>query len=272
MGMGGIDVNGAVVMITGGQGGIGVALGEAFRAHGATVVSTDLAGRRADMELDVTDAAAIAAVMERIVDEHGRLDVVIANAGIGVAGLVDDLDAAAWQRTVDVNIGGTVKTACAALPILRARGGGSIVLIASLAGLTGTPLLTPYAMSKSAVVGLGESLRPEAARHGVGVTVVCPGPVETALLDEVAATDGVSVRRYLTAAAGQPIEAAMLAAAVVAAVRGNKALVVPGRAALLWRVSRLFPRLVRRLSASGMRKELRAAAQDHNEQRVTAAS
>jgi len=104
------------------------------------------------------------------------------------------------------------------------------------------------------------------------VTVVCPGPVETALLDEVAATDGVSVRRYLTAAAGQPIEAAMLAAAVVAGVRRGKALVVPGRAGMLWRINRLFPRLVRRVSASGMRKELRAAAHDHDEQRVTAAS
>ena len=211
--MRGIDVNGAVVMITGGQGGIGIALAAAFRAHGATVVSTDLAGRRADMELDVTNAAAIAAVMRRIIDEHGRLDIVIANAGVGVAGLVEDLEASAWQRTIDINIGGTVNTVCAALPVLRAAGGGSIVLIASLAGLAGTPLLTPYAMSKSAVVGLGESLRPEAARHGVGVTVVCPGPVETPLLDEIAATDGMSVRRYLVAGAGQPIDASVLAAA-----------------------------------------------------------
>jgi len=268
--MGGIDVNGAVVMITGGQGGIGTALSAAFRAAGATVVSTDLAGQRADMELNVTDASATAAVMRRIVDEHGRLDVVVANAGIGVAGLADEIDAAAWQRTIDVNIGGTVNTVCAAMPILRAGGGGSIVLISSLAGLAGTPLLTPYAMSKSAVIGLGESLRPEAARHGIGVTVVCPGPVETALLDERAATDGVSVRRYLTAAAGQPIDASVLADAVVSGVRHNRPLVLPGRAALLWRINRLFPRIVRRTSASGMRKELRAAAADHSDRAVDA--
>ena len=268
--MSGIDVNGSVVMITGGQGGIGVALAEAFVAAGATVVSTDLAGRRADMELNVTDASATASVMRRIVDEHGRLDIVIANAGIGVAGVVDDIDAAAWQRTIDVNIRGTVNTVCAALPILHAGGGGSIVLIASLAGLAGTPLLTPYAMSKSAVVGLGASLRPEAARHGVGVTVVCPGPVETPLLDETAATPGVSVRRYLTAAAGKPIAAAALADAVVAGVRRDSALVVPGRAAMLWRINRLFPRIVRRVSAAGMRKELRAAAGDHRDRPINA--
>ena len=268
--MGGIDVNGSVVMITGGQGGIGLAMAAAFTAAGAIVVSTDLAGRRADMELNVTDAAATTAVMRRIVEEHGRLDIVIANAGIGVAGVVDDIDAAAWQRTIDVNILGTVNTVCAALPILSAQGAGSIVLIASLAGLAGTPLLTPYAMSKAAVVGLGESLRPEAARHGVGVTLVCPGPVETALLDETAATPGVSVRRYLTAAAGTPISAAALAEAVLAGVRRNRALVVPGRAAMMWRVNRLFPRVVRRVSAAGMRKELRAATTDHAERPANA--
>ena len=270
--MGGIELQGAVVMITGARGGIGLALADAFVNAGATVVSTDLAGRRADMELNVTDAAATAAVMRRIVDEHGRLDIVIANAGIGVAGAVEDIEAAGWQRTIDVNIRGTVNTVCAALPVLRAGGGGSIVLIASLAGLAGTPLLTPYAMSKSAVVGLGESLRPEAARHGIGVTVVCPGPVETPLLDEIAATSGVSVRRYLTAAAGAPITAAALADAVVDGVSRNRALVVPGRAALLWRINRLFPRVVRRVSAAGMRKELHAAGRDHTDRPLSAAN
>jgi NAD(P)-dependent dehydrogenase (short-subunit alcohol dehydrogenase family) len=259
--MRGIDLTNAVVMITGACGGIGSALTEAFRDAGATVVTTDLAGRRADMELDVTDAAATVAVAQRVIDEHGRLDVVVANAGVGIGGVVGDIDAAAWKRTIDVNIWGTVNTVRAALPALTAGGGGSIVLIASLAGLFGTPLLAPYAMSKSAMIGLGESLRPEAARHGIGVTVVCPGPVETPLLDERSATPGMSARRYLTAAAGKPISAASLAEAVVGAVRRNKALVVPGRAGTMWRVNRMAPRLVRRVSASGMRKELKAAAE-----------
>jgi NAD(P)-dependent dehydrogenase (short-subunit alcohol dehydrogenase family) len=258
--MGGIELTNAVVMITGACGGIGTALTDAFRDAGATVVRTDLAGRRADIELNVTDAAATAEVMRRIIDEHGKLDVVIANAGIGVAGLVDHLDTEGWQRTIDVNIGGTINTVLAALPVLEAGGGGSIVLMASLAGLAGTPLLTPYAMSKSAIVVLGESLRPEAARHGIGVTVVCPGPVETPLLDEPSSTPGVSVRRYLIAAAGQPIAAAELAEAVVAGVRRNAALITPGRAAFLWRINRLLPGVVRRMSAARMRKELVAAA------------
>jgi NAD(P)-dependent dehydrogenase (short-subunit alcohol dehydrogenase family) len=114
-------------------------------------------------------------------------------------------------------------------------------------------------MSKHAVVGLAHSLRPEAARHGVGVTAVCPGPVETPLLDEIGRTPGVSVRRYLTASAGKPLAPAKLADLVVDAVRHDRALVTPGRAGLLWRLNRMFPNAVAKLIARGMRDELAAA-------------
>jgi short-subunit dehydrogenase len=176
-----------------------------------------------------------------------------------VGGLVEDIDRSGWDASIDVNIRGVVNTVLPAYERMRDQGSGSIVLLGSLAGLAGTPLLTPYAMTKSAIVGLAASLRPEAARHGVGVTVVCPGPVETPLLDTAGPTPGMSVRRYLVASAGPPLDPADLADSVVAAVRKDRARVIPGRAKLLWRLSRFAPNLTDREIAKGMHEEIAAA-------------
>jgi NAD(P)-dependent dehydrogenase (short-subunit alcohol dehydrogenase family) len=257
--MGRFELDGAVVAITGGAGGIGTALAEAFRGAGAVVVTLDLPGRGADHDLDVTDAPALVDRLTVLQADHGRLDVVVANAGIGVAGFVEDLDAADWDRTIAVNVAGMANTVRAAYPAMIAAGRGSIVLMASVAGVGPSPLLTPYGMSKHAVVGLGAGLRIEAARHGVGVTVVCPGPVDTPLLDVGARTPGMDVRRYLTASAGPAIAPAMLAAAVVDGVRRDRAVVLPGRARILAGAARHLPGLVRRISRRGVAAELRAA-------------
>lgn len=243
--------------ITGGAGGIGAALATALREAGASVVTMDLDGRGADVSLDVTDAAASVAAFGSM----ERLDVVIANAGIGVSGRFADLEASAWQRIVDVNIAGTVNTLLASLPRLRRQRRGAVVLMASLGGLVGAPLMAPYSMTKHALVGLAASLRPELAADGIGVTVVCPGPVDTPLLDEPSATPGISVRRYLTAAAGNPIAPSKLAAAVVDGVRRDRAVVAPGRAALLWRLQRLAPSATLKQLGRNMASELRHAAQ-----------
>jgi NAD(P)-dependent dehydrogenase (short-subunit alcohol dehydrogenase family) len=100
----------AVVLVTGAAGGLGRALVDEARTRGATVVGADLSGTGADVELDVTDRAAVDRVVADVVARHGRLDVVVANAGVGIAGLVEDLEPADWDRTVDVNIRGTIHT------------------------------------------------------------------------------------------------------------------------------------------------------------------
>ncbi len=257
--MRGIDANGAVVLVTGGSGGIGRALERAFTTAGGTVVTTDLPGQGADFDLDVTDLETTRAVVDAVRAEHGRLDVVIANAGVGAGGRTEDLEPTDWSRSIAVNVTGAANTVQAVYPLLVAQGRGALVLMASLAGLLPTPALTSYAMTKHALVGLGTSLRVEAARHGVGVTVVCPGPVDTPLLDVPGATPGVSARRYLTAAAGPAISPDRLAAAVVDGVRRDRAFVLPGRAAVLARLQRHAPGTTARVIARNLERELRAA-------------
>src|SRR5262245_14180175 len=133
----GVELDGAVVVVTGGAGGIGAALTARFQQAGATVVRADLPGRGADVDLDVTDLTASRALLAEIRATRGRLDVVVANAGIGVGGLVEDITADDWTRSIDVNIRGTANTVQAAYPLLREQQRGAIVVMASLAGLAG---------------------------------------------------------------------------------------------------------------------------------------
>jgi len=252
----GVTLGGAVVLVTGGTGGIGTALVGELRRRGATPVSADLRGAGADVDIDVTDRASVAAAVAATIERHGRIDVVVANAGVAVGGLVEDMSPDDWDRTLGVNLHGTIHTVEAVYPHLVARGRGAVVMVASLAGLLPAPLLLPYGVSKAGVVALAGGLRVEAARHGIGVTVVCPGPVETSLLDERSETPGVDVRRHLTRSAGPPISPERLAEAVCDAVEANRALVAPGRAGLLARAQRFTPRVARLAIAGNLRREL----------------
>src|SRR3954471_12257723 len=143
----GVELQGAVVLVTGAAGGIGAALAAGFDAVGAQVVRTDLPGRGADVHLDVTDLEATRRACTEIRATRGRLDVVVANAGIGGGGFTQDLTPDGWQRSIDVNIRGTANTVQAAYPLLVEQRRGAIVMLASVAGLAGLPLLAPYAMS-----------------------------------------------------------------------------------------------------------------------------
>ncbi|MGH9090930.1 MAG: SDR family NAD(P)-dependent oxidoreductase, partial [Acidimicrobiales bacterium] len=215
-----------------------------------------LGGRAGAAAVDVTDAAAVRRLVEGTVARRGRLDLLFNNAGIGGGGPVEDLDVAAWRRVVDVDLLGVVHGVAAAYPIMVRQGSGHIVNTASLAGLMPAPLLTPYAAAKHAVVGLSTSLRVEAAAHGVHVTAVCPGPVETPILD----TPGpVDARALLTAALGEPYPAERLAEDVLAGVAEDRALVVaPGSAREAWSAYRRDPEGV--LGAMAARAAARAAS------------
>jgi len=201
----------------------------------------------------------VRAAVAAVVDAHGRLDLAVACAGIGVAGVASAIDDADWDRSIAVNLAGTVNTLRAAYEVMLPREHGHLVALASLAGLLPTPLLVPYATTKGGVVSFATSLRPEAARHGIGVSTVCPGPVDTGLLDETGPGDAhrtVDVRRYLTSVAGPAIAPATVADALVAGVRRNRAVICPRRARLLALAGRWSPAVTERVLTYSMRREL----------------
>ena len=229
-------MNSQVSIITGAGSGIGRALALAQAARGVTVVAADLdeAAARGTAEacgggawpsrLDVRSAADVDALVREVAMRHGRIDYLFNNAGIGVGGEAFEIDRAHWDRIIDVNLRGVVNGILAAYPVMVRQGGGHIVNTASLAGLGPAPLLAPYAMTKHAVVGLSSSLRIEAKRYGVRVSVLCPAAIETPLLDSMNPADlkavpwAPDIRRFLTNLAGPPYPADAFAEEALAAI------------------------------------------------------
>lgn len=256
-----------VSLITGAGSGIGRALALAQAAAGITVVATDVNEAAAQQTaeacghgawscaLDVRSRDAVDELVRRVTATHGRIDYLFNNAGIGVGGEAFEIDHVHWERILDINVRGVVNGVLAAYPLMVRQGFGHIVNTASLAGLGPAPLLTPYAMTKHAVVGLSTSLRIEAKRYGVRVSVLCPAAIETPLLDSTNPPGlkpvpwAPDIRRFLTNLAGAPYPADAFATEALAAIARNTAvIVIPGRARLAWRLGRLFPRLVERAS------------------------
>lgn len=256
-------MNPGVVLVVGAAGGIGKAVVAAVRTAGGAAVTADLPGRGAELDLDVTDGAACVDAVAATAGRHGRLDALVTAFGVGTAGPVEALDEDAWRRAIDVNLWGAINCVRAAWPVLTEQRHGHLVFVASLAGLVPTPLLVPYATAKHAVVGLATSLAPEARRRGIGVTAVCPGPVDTAMLDTGGVggeVRGVDVRRYLTAAAGSPVDPAVVGRAAVSAIGRRRVVApVPARVSAIARLARWAPALTGLVITRGMRTELDAA-------------
>jgi SDR family mycofactocin-dependent oxidoreductase len=139
-------------------------------------------GRRAVARVaDIRDAERMGAVVDEASAVLGGLDGVVANAGVLTSGTWDQVSEQDWRTVLDVNVIGTWNTCRAAIPQLIARGGGSLVLISSAAGIKGSPLTTPYTASKHAVTGLALTLANELAEHAVRVNSVHPTGVPTGL-------------------------------------------------------------------------------------------
>lgn len=254
---------GTTALVTGGASGIGRALGAALEATGARVVLADIAtGDGACRHLDVRDAAAFAA----FVDEIGRVDLLVSCAGMPLGGATHELSASHWDRIIDVNIRGVVNGVRAVYPSMIARGGGQIVNVASGAGLVAPPFVAAYAMTKHAVVGLSTALRAEAALHGVRVNVLCPGAVDTPILDRLPDADlpatasaPVTARRYLAVVRQKPIHVDRFARLALKGIERDRGIiVVPASARSLWYLYRLSPALTGRISIALARRVSRA--------------
>lgn len=261
--------NGRVAVVTGGASGIGKALGAGLVKAGAQVLLADVneEGVRAaaadlrceGMAVDVRDPAAVEALVARAVDRWGRIDLMFNNAGVGVGGQVADLKPEDWTWILDVNLRGVIHGVQAAYPRMIAQKSGHIVNTASLAGLVPVPGLVPYATTKHAVVGLSTSLRAEAKRHGVSVTAVCPGFVNTPILDSPFRGSEKGKKALEKMVRRVPLmKVDDLAAEVLKGVARDEAMIVAPRSArMAWRSYRLSPRHVLSLLERGSKKKRR---------------
>ncbi len=178
-------MSGRVVVITGAAGGIGSAMMERFAANGDTVVGLDLADG-----FDLTDPAQCTAAADRIVTEHGRIDVLCNNAGISAIGDVVQSTPDDWQRVFAVNVFGVANMSRAVIPHMRSAGGGVIVNTCSIVASVGLVQRAVYASSKGAIQALTKAMAADEVQHGIRVNCVSPGTVESPWVQRlVAATE-----------------------------------------------------------------------------------
>jgi serine 3-dehydrogenase (NADP+) len=180
-----------VVIITGASSGIGAAAAQAFADAGARVVlaardtarlealARALPGSALAVPTDVTDRAAVDALVARTVAEFGGVDIVVNNAGVGLAAPVAEIAIADFERALAVDLFGPLALTQAALPYMRQRGRGQLIFVSSVVGLRALPYLGGYAAAKAALDRLTESLRVELRGSGVAVTLVRPGATRT---------------------------------------------------------------------------------------------
>ncbi|MFJ9643909.1 SDR family oxidoreductase [Streptomyces sp. NPDC101206] len=189
-----------VVAVTGASSGIGEATARRLAADGHRVFLgarrtdrldvlvrdiTDAGGTAAARRLDVTDAADVRAFVSAARDLYGRVDVVVNNAGVMPLSPLAELRTAEWDRMIDVNVRGVLHGIAAALPVMRAQGGGHVVNVASVGAYEVVPTAAVYCATKFAVRAISEGLRQESAGD-VRVTVVSPGVTESELADGIA--------------------------------------------------------------------------------------
>ncbi|MDR0356271.1 MAG: SDR family oxidoreductase [Deltaproteobacteria bacterium] len=194
-----------IALVTGAGAGIGLAIARRFAEMGASVVVGDINEKAAlaavpqlptpvkqeheAAAMDVTDRKSVAAVMKRLGDRFGRLDILMNNAGVSTMNRLEDLTEEEWDFNFNVNVKGVFLVTQAALPLMKERG-GRIINAASMAAVKAAPLLAHYTASKFAVHGFTKSAAIELAPFGITVNCVCPGYVKTSMQDREVVWEG----------------------------------------------------------------------------------
>jgi NAD(P)-dependent dehydrogenase (short-subunit alcohol dehydrogenase family) len=237
------DLRDKKTLITGAASGIGRATALAAGAKGAELFLTDIqaealattaeeiraAGGKVSYAkaLDISDHAAVVAMADEIHGAHGSLDVVMNIAGISTWGTVDKLEHEHWRRLVDVNLMGPIQVIeCFVPPMIEAGRGGHLVNVSSAAGLFGLPWHAAYSATKFGLRGVSEVLRFDLRRHDIGVSLVCPGGVDTGLVQTVQIVgvdrEDPRIKKHIGRFQSHAVTPAKAAAAIIDGVEKNR--------------------------------------------------
>jgi meso-butanediol dehydrogenase/(S,S)-butanediol dehydrogenase/diacetyl reductase len=196
--------SGKAAIVTGGASGIGAATARRLHSEGASVLIADVNGamgeplaeelgdgRASYRHVDVSLWDDVQAMVDGAVSAFGRLDILFNNAGIGSFAATPDLSVAEWRRVIDIDLSGVFYGCRAAIPVMKAQGGGAIINTASASGLAGDYSFAAYNAAKGGVVNYTRAAGIDHAREGVRINAVCPGPVDTPIISGIDAWPGV---------------------------------------------------------------------------------
>jgi 2-hydroxycyclohexanecarboxyl-CoA dehydrogenase len=269
-----VTFDGSLTLVTGAGSGIGKATALAFASKGAKVLCADIDGEAAEktaaacgeeggggigFTVDVADRDSVFALAREVERDHGPLDVLVNNAGVGMSGRFLATTLEDWDWILGINLGGVINGCHAFAPAMVARGRGHVVNVSSGLGYMPRSTEPAYCTSKAAVLALSRCLRADWHGTGVGVSAICPGVINTAIVkvtryrgDRADARAVAQVQRMF-AERGHPPE--LVAAAVVDAVERNRAVVPVGiEARVGWMVNRVLPtRVTDRIARTSLR-------------------
>jgi NAD(P)-dependent dehydrogenase (short-subunit alcohol dehydrogenase family) len=256
-----IEIPGSLALVTGAGSGIGRATALAFAEAGARVLAVDIDRAAAEKtaaacqergaeatayQADVADRVSVATLADVVQAEHGPLDVLVNNAGVGMSARFLDMALEDWDWIVAINLMGAVHMCRAFGPAMVDRGRGHVVNISSGLGYTPTATEPGYGTTKAAVLAFSRSLRADWHAHGVGVTAICPGVINTPIISHTrfrgqqADPKRVARVKDMFAKRGHPPD--LVAKAIVRAVRENKSVVPVGvESRIGWYISRWAP-------------------------------
>jgi len=246
-------------IVTGGAAGIGRGLCEELASSGAKVIIADInlenaeqtanaikagGGRAQAKQLDVTKAEAIQNLIEETVKEHGQLDYMINNAGIGLMGEVRDMELDQYRSLVDVNLMGIFYGCRAAYSVMIKQGFGHIVNVGSITGLFTFPIQTAYSATKHAVQSFTMGLRAEAAALGIKASVICPMNIKSDMVEGSMTVVGINDKNWFSTLPVKWMDANEAARKMLKGVAKNKGvIIVPSKARIFWWFYRLFPKV-----------------------------
>jgi NAD(P)-dependent dehydrogenase (short-subunit alcohol dehydrogenase family) len=261
------------VLITGGASGLGLALAHEFAAQGYSIaiadiqeqqgqtVAQELTERGVDAffhRLDVTQEADWQTLHREVLSRWGQLDVIINNAGVAAAGLIEDQSIEDWRWLLDINVLGVVLGCKMFTPLMKRRNGGHIINVASMAGLLHAPSMSSYNVSKAGVVALSETLKAELSSWNIGVSVVCPAFFQTNLTNSMRTSiPGVTktVNKWM---ARSSVTADDVAKATFKGMKANDFFILTHtKEKLLWWLKRLSPDLLHQLISKTSGKQIK---------------